>query len=119
MQIKGGNLPGTYKALQLHFHWGGDGGPGSEHTVDGERYPMEVTLRPPSKKSSEKVQCGPAFLLQMHLVHIKEQYRSLSRAVSDPAGVAVLGFFFQVIRHNNRCRPIDPDPSDRCRSVPR
>ncbi|XP_019723252.1 carbonic anhydrase 4-like [Hippocampus comes] len=79
MQIKGGNLPGTYKALQLHFHWGGDGGPGSEHTIDGERYPME-----------------------MHLVHIKEQYSSLSRAVSEPAGVAVLGFFFQESNSANK-----------------
>lgn len=40
--LKGGNLPTTYKALQLHLHWGKDGGPGSEHTIDGERFPMEV-----------------------------------------------------------------------------
>lgn len=33
----------------------------------------------------------------MHIVHIKEKYASLSEAVKDRAGVAVLGFFFQVI----------------------
>lgn len=33
----------------------------------------------------------------MHIVHIKEQYASLSQAVTDRTGVAVLGFFFQVI----------------------
>jgi carbonic anhydrase len=43
VKIQGGKLAGPYKALQLHFHWGKDGGPGSEHTIDGERFPMEVT----------------------------------------------------------------------------
>lgn len=42
MRIKGGNLPTTYKALQVHLHWGKNGRPGSEHTIDGEQFPMEV-----------------------------------------------------------------------------
>lgn len=33
----------------------------------------------------------------MHIVHIKEKYSSLSQALRDSTGVAVLGFFFQVI----------------------
>lgn len=33
----------------------------------------------------------------MHIVHIKEEYDSLSQALRDPRGVAVLGFLFQVI----------------------
>ncbi|XP_028429738.1 carbonic anhydrase 4b isoform X2 [Perca flavescens] len=41
IRIEGGNLVTPYKAVQLHLHWGKDGGPGSEHTVDGERFPME------------------------------------------------------------------------------
>ncbi|XP_061917848.1 carbonic anhydrase 4b [Entelurus aequoreus] len=72
IRINGGNLVRTYNAVQLHFHWGKNGGPGSEHTLDGERFPME-----------------------MHVVHIKEQYTSISQAVRDRTGVAVLGFFFQ------------------------
>ncbi|KAL7831622.1 hypothetical protein AOLI_G00291700 [Acnodon oligacanthus] len=40
-KISGGELGATYKAVELHFHWGKDGGPGSEHTIDGEQYPME------------------------------------------------------------------------------
>ncbi|XP_063061994.1 carbonic anhydrase 4b [Engraulis encrasicolus] len=71
-KIEGGNLGSTYKALQLHFHWGAHGGPGSEHTIDGEQYPME-----------------------MHIVHIKQQYHSLAEALKDPSGVAVLGLFYQ------------------------
>lgn len=41
-KISGGKLPATYKALQVHYHWGKDGGPGAEHTIDGEQYPIEV-----------------------------------------------------------------------------
>lgn len=33
----------------------------------------------------------------MHIVHIKEKYNSLSEAIGDGTGVAVLGFFLQVI----------------------
>uniref|UniRef100_A0A8C7EDY9 Alpha-carbonic anhydrase domain-containing protein n=1 Tax=Nothoprocta perdicaria TaxID=30464 RepID=A0A8C7EDY9_NOTPE len=40
--IRGGGLPGTYRALQLHFHWGSPAGNGSEHTLDGRQFPMEV-----------------------------------------------------------------------------
>ncbi|XP_016103796.1 carbonic anhydrase 4-like [Sinocyclocheilus grahami] len=44
--VSGGNLGETYKAVQFHLHWGTNGGPGSEHTVDGEQYPMEVRTTP-------------------------------------------------------------------------
>lgn len=40
--ISGGGLPGRYRALQLHFHWGSPAGNGSEHTLDGHQLPMEV-----------------------------------------------------------------------------
>ncbi len=44
--VSGGNLEEPYKAVQFHLHWGTGGGPGSEHTVDGEQYPMEVRPTP-------------------------------------------------------------------------
>ncbi|XP_063348629.1 carbonic anhydrase 4-like [Pelmatolapia mariae] len=72
IQIKEGNLDDEYKAIQLHLHWGKDGGRGSEHTINGEKFPIE-----------------------MHIVHIKEEYDSLAEASKDSTGVAVLGFFFQ------------------------
>ncbi|XP_023256358.1 carbonic anhydrase 4-like [Seriola lalandi dorsalis] len=72
IRINGGNLPASYKGLQVHLHWGNAGGPGSEHTIDGEQFPME-----------------------MHIVHIKEEYDSIAQAGKDRTGVAVLGFFFQ------------------------
>ncbi|XP_040902738.1 carbonic anhydrase 4b [Toxotes jaculatrix] len=84
IRIKGGNLAAPYKALQLHLHWGKDGGPGSEHTVDGEQFPME-----------------------MHIVHVKEEYTSLSQASRDRTGVAVLGFFFQEsVSENKKLDPL-------------
>uniref|UniRef100_A0A8C1WJ83 Carbonic anhydrase 4 n=1 Tax=Cyprinus carpio TaxID=7962 RepID=A0A8C1WJ83_CYPCA len=49
--VSGGNLGETYKAVQFHLHWGTNGGPGSEHTIDGEQYPMEV--RPTPYQSEE------------------------------------------------------------------
>ncbi|XP_031447929.1 carbonic anhydrase 15-like isoform X2 [Phasianus colchicus] len=41
--ISGGGLPGRYRALQLHFHWGSPSSNGSEHAVDGQQLPMEVS----------------------------------------------------------------------------
>ncbi|XP_061607051.1 carbonic anhydrase 4a [Phyllopteryx taeniolatus] len=77
--VSGGGLPSTYKAVQFHLHWGNNGGPGSEHTIDGERYPMEL-----------------------HIVHMKHHYNDLMTALADPEGVAVLGFFYEMSNSANR-----------------
>ncbi|KAM6317865.1 carbonic anhydrase 15-like [Podargus strigoides] len=76
--ISGGGLPGRYRALQLHFHWGSPAGNGSEHTLDGRQLPMEL-----------------------HIVHINVKYRTLAEAKGHPNGLAVLGFFFQVSKTPN------------------
>ncbi|XP_056098634.1 carbonic anhydrase 4a [Rhinichthys klamathensis goyatoka] len=77
--VSGGNLGETYKAVQFHLHWGVGGGPGSEHTVDGEQYPMEL-----------------------HIVHMKDRYNRLEDALKDPSGVAVLGFFYEESSSSNK-----------------
>ncbi|XP_029924415.1 carbonic anhydrase 4a isoform X2 [Myripristis murdjan] len=77
--ISGGDLTTEYKAVQFHLHWGKNGGPGSEHTIDGEQFPMEL-----------------------HIVHMKERYTNLSVALSDPYGVAVLGFFYEESKSTNK-----------------
>ncbi|XP_060754005.1 carbonic anhydrase 4b [Neoarius graeffei] len=77
--ITGAGLSETYKAVEVHFHWGKNGGPGSEHTIDGEQYPME-----------------------MHIVHIKEIYSSVEEAIKDPFGLAVLGFMYQKSHSANK-----------------
>ena len=43
-QISGGGLEGTYKFAQLHFHWGDTSQQGSEHTLNGKAFPLEVHL---------------------------------------------------------------------------
>ncbi|KAJ8402284.1 hypothetical protein AAFF_G00371490 [Aldrovandia affinis] len=78
VRISGGGLPDTYKAVQFHLHWGTDAGPGSEHTLDGERFPMEL-----------------------HIVHIKERYGSLEEAENDTSGIALLAFFFEESAEDN------------------
>ncbi|XP_048021774.1 carbonic anhydrase IV c [Megalobrama amblycephala] len=79
VRLRGGGLSGIYKAIQFHLHWGEDGGQGSEHSVDGERYPMEL-----------------------HIVHIKEKYNKLEEALNDSTGVAALAFFFEVSSEQNK-----------------
>ncbi|KAF3841293.1 hypothetical protein F7725_007155 [Dissostichus mawsoni] len=82
--VSDGGLPTSYKAVQFHLHWGNNGGPGSEHTIDGEQYPMEL-----------------------HIVHMKHHYTDLTTALSDPEGVAVLGFFYEKSnRANKKYEPI-------------
>ncbi|XP_013859217.1 carbonic anhydrase 15 isoform X2 [Austrofundulus limnaeus] len=78
MAVSGGGLPGTYHTVQLHFHWGGPASNGSEHTVDGHRYPME-----------------------MHIVNMKSIHPNVSAALDDPTGLAVLGFFIDVVYADN------------------
>ncbi|XP_034751835.1 carbonic anhydrase 15 isoform X2 [Etheostoma cragini] len=74
MSVSGGGLPDVYHTIQLHFHWGGPATNGSEHTVDRRRYPME-----------------------MHIVNMKSIHPNLTEALDDPTGLAVLGFFIDVV----------------------
>lgn len=79
----GANLPGVYngslmgdnfKLLQFHFHWGSSNDRGSEHTIDGQRFAME-----------------------MHLVHVNKKYLDdIPKALTKPDGLAVVGIMFVV-----------------------
>lgn len=40
--IFGGELPTQYKAAQLHLHWSEESNKGSEHSIDGKHFAMEV-----------------------------------------------------------------------------
>merc|ERR1712186_305304 len=44
ISISGGGLDGRYYFEQLHFHWGDNSAIGSEHTVHGRRFPLEMHL---------------------------------------------------------------------------
>ncbi|XP_039205951.1 carbonic anhydrase 4 [Crotalus tigris] len=79
-KVELGGLSGRYKAVQFHFHWGSEvektRSPGSEHSIDGERYPMEL-----------------------HIVHIKEEFNDVEAAAKGK-GIAVLGFFIKPGKKN-------------------
>nr|XP_022902563.1 carbonic anhydrase-like [Onthophagus taurus] len=64
--ITGGGLNDKYILDHIHFHWE------SEHTVNGESFPLE-----------------------MHLVHYSIKYSSLTEA-AESQGIAVLGVFFEI-----------------------
>ncbi|XP_066519580.1 carbonic anhydrase 4-like isoform X2 [Hoplias malabaricus] len=73
VSVEGADLPDVYNTRQLHLHWGkGRSEPGSEHTVDGKRYAMEL-----------------------HIVNVKTEYNSTAAALTDPTGLAVFGFFIE------------------------
>jgi carbonic anhydrase len=77
--IEGGALGVVYKIVQLHFHWGNDSKGGSEHTIDGHKYPLE-----------------------MHMVsYDTERFTSLGDAVGGYNSLAVLGTLFEVDDEDN------------------
>lgn len=69
--LKGGALEQEYVFDQMHFHWG------SEHTIDGRR-----------------------FALELHMVHHDRRY-SLREALKVKNGVAVLGVLFHISAFEN------------------
>ncbi|KAI1889902.1 hypothetical protein AGOR_G00167690 [Albula goreensis] len=71
--IRGGPLQDPYRLKQFHFHWGGKGCHGSEHTVGGKTYASEL-----------------------HLVHWNAaKYKTFGEAAAAPDGLAVLGVFLE------------------------
>lgn len=71
-KVSGGGLSDVYEGLQFHLHWGnGTSEHGSEHTIDGKRYPMEL-----------------------HIVN-KKSSLNITEALKDPQGAAALGFLIE------------------------
>merc|ERR1712165_311470 len=73
ISISGGGLDGRYYFEQLHFHWGDNSAIGSEHTIHGRRFPLE-----------------------MHLVHFSSEYSNVLEASTKPGGLVVLSVLFQI-----------------------
>ncbi|XP_010744816.2 carbonic anhydrase 1 [Larimichthys crocea] len=67
-----GPISGIYRLKQFHFHWGASDDRGSEHTVEGTKYPAEL-----------------------HLVHWNTKYPSFGEAAGQPDGLAVVGVFLK------------------------
>jgi carbonic anhydrase len=45
MQMTGSNFGDTFDLLQFHFHWGENDYQGSEHYLDGDKFPLEVIFK--------------------------------------------------------------------------
>lgn len=71
--LTGGSLNGKYVFSQIHFHWGKSALEGSEHTIDGNRLPLE-----------------------MHAVLFKSSYLNQNEAIDHPDGIITLAYFFQI-----------------------
>ena len=75
-----------YEFAQAHFHWGEDEHQGSEHTIDGKAFPME-----------------------MHLVHWNlEAGNTFQEAVNKSTGTSleVLGMHFKIGKTNEKLKDI-------------
>ncbi|XP_042363795.1 carbonic anhydrase XVb [Plectropomus leopardus] len=74
--VTGGGLKERYDSLQFHLHWGnGTSVPGSEHTVNGKRYPMEL-----------------------HIVNSASSFNgNTTLAIANSTGLAALGFLIEVM----------------------
>ncbi|XP_043921923.1 carbonic anhydrase-like [Protopterus annectens] len=76
--LRGGPLAGHFRLNQFHFHWGCSDDHGSEHTIDGKKFPAEL-----------------------HLVHWNtEKYSNFQEAASKPDGLAVIGVFLEIGHEN-------------------
>ena len=58
----------NYELLQIHYHWGEDVTEGSEHTVDGSKYPLEA-----------------------HFVHGNTKYKATGDYTDHADGLLVIG----------------------------
>ncbi|XP_055378097.1 carbonic anhydrase 1-like [Condylostylus longicornis] len=62
----------TYELVQMHFHWN------SEHKIEGERYALEL-----------------------HLVHVNDDYGNFTEAVQHDDGVVVFAVLFHISHKDN------------------
>ncbi|XP_041583141.1 carbonic anhydrase 4 isoform X1 [Vulpes lagopus] len=92
--IAGGGLSTQYRALQLHLHWSEEMDRGSEHTINGNRFAME-----------------------MHIVHEKEKrpLENEKEAQDSKDEIAVLAFLVEAGSENDGFQPL----VDTLSSVPR
>ncbi|XP_034937636.1 carbonic anhydrase 2-like [Chelonus insularis] len=67
-----------YELEGLHFHWGMKNNRGSEHVINGVRYPME-----------------------MHIIHRNTLYTNIKNAQQHKDGLVVLAAFFQLQDDDN------------------
>ncbi|KAM3877719.1 receptor-type tyrosine-protein phosphatase gamma [Diretmus argenteus] len=83
--VRGAGLPGRFKAEKMEFHWGqSNGSAGSEHSVDGRRFPVEM---------------------QIYLYN-SDDFDSLGAAIKERRIIAAMAVFFELGQKDNPA--VDP-----------
>lgn len=80
ISVRSSQLNGTYVLEQFHFHWGDANGVGSEHSMNGAFYPLEI-----------------------HFVHYNsDKYSNVSQAASanDSSALLVIGVLATIANSN-------------------
>ncbi|KAH8340907.1 carbonic anhydrase 2 [Drosophila kikkawai] len=80
--ITGGLLKGRYVADGFHFHWGSPNQRGSEHSINKQRFDVEL-----------------------HIVHRNARYSDVNEAAKHKDGLAVIGVMFKIVKNPNRLFP--------------
>ncbi|ESO91598.1 hypothetical protein LOTGIDRAFT_84742, partial [Lottia gigantea] len=73
MSVSGGGFGDVYNTAEIHFHWGSNDRDGSEHAINGRKYPLE-----------------------MHIVNYATKYGDLKNAMQYRDGLGVLGVLFDI-----------------------
>lgn len=98
--VAGGGLAALYRAKQLHLHWSRVLDAGSEHSLDGDRFAMEVS--DPSWGRALAGEGSPAptisfsFSLTSHQMHIVHERENKNEAQDPKDEIAVLAFLVEV-----------------------
>lgn len=86
--MNGGPLEDDYVLLQLHFHWGHNDSLGSEHTIDGRRFPLEMHLVNKNKNGKGDLAVA-GFLFEIspednpHLMDVTDHLRDIREPDSE------------------------------------
>lgn len=77
--VTGGPLTDRYQLAVIRFHWGNDNSSGSEHSIDGQSYPLEVQL-----------------------IHWnKDLYKNIGEAMTGENGMCIIALLCQVSDEDN------------------
>ncbi|EPQ20150.1 Receptor-type tyrosine-protein phosphatase gamma [Myotis brandtii] len=83
--VSGAGLPGRFKAEKVEFHWGhSNGSAGSEHSINGRRFPVEMQL----------------------FFYNPDDFDSFQTAISENRIIGAMAIFFQVSPRDNSA--LDP-----------
>ncbi|XP_048878342.1 receptor-type tyrosine-protein phosphatase gamma-like isoform X1 [Brienomyrus brachyistius] len=82
--VMGAGLPGRFKAEKVEFHWGQNGSSGSEHSINGRRFPVEMQI----------------------YMYNSDDFESINMAIKERRTISAMAVFFQVGLNDNPA--VDP-----------